>query len=113
MGFSVCVRTEDFKPRSGKTSRRERRIVAQAGAPKDRSNGVQAEGEDAILGKARKQTLSPVGATENEQSSSEPLFNPTHDEFSRRHLSPWGLSIHPFLSIELFNELQKHHNGLA
>ena len=76
-------------------------------------NGVQAEGEDAILGKARKQTLSPVGATENEQSSSEPLFNPTHDEFSRRHLSPWGLSIHPFLSIELFNELQKHHNGLA
>ena len=128
-------------------------------------NGVQAEGEDAILGKARKQTLSPVdrmvsaaapnplltdllcaptlnmqaqkafdsprranrgavadlrdrlsqswpqgrtalppkreiiltplngniqGTTEyeNEQSSSEPFFRPTNDEFSRRHFSP-------------------------
>jgi len=47
-----------------------------------------AAGEDAILAEARKQTLSPVGATENEQSSGESLFDPTHDEFSRRYLSP-------------------------
>ncbi len=45
-------------------------------------------GEDAILGKARKQILSPVGATEIEQSSGQPFFRLTNDEFSRRHISP-------------------------
>jgi hypothetical protein len=46
-----------------------------------------AAGEDAILGKARKQTLSPVGATEYEQSTGEPFFRPTHGQFSRRHFN--------------------------
>ena len=49
-----------------------------------------APGENAILGEARKQISSPVGATEYEQSSGEPFFGPALDEFSRRHSSPQG-----------------------
>ena len=42
-GLSVRVRTDDLGPRSGKSSRRERRIIAQ--------DGVRAKGEGGILGK--------------------------------------------------------------
>ena len=64
---SVCVRTEDFKPRSGKSSRQGASDISPGRGPQGRDlvlgveNEIRAEGEDAILGKGANQIESPVG----------------------------------------------------
>jgi hypothetical protein len=95
---SVCVRTEDFKPRSGKNSRQGASDISPGRGPQGRDlvlgveNEIRAEGEDAILGKGANQIESPVGATENLQRSRAPIAKTFRSGFSRRHFSSCRMS---------------------